>query len=363
MDYETEEPRLDGYCGDRCQLCYEVCPGKNIDLPALCQAAFGRRQRAEEQKLGVNRRVLKGHAAQPEIRAAGTGGGVVSALLVYALNEKLIDAAVVTGMKTDQPWRVTPLVATDCHTILANARSKYATSPTNAALPEAAEGGRRVGLVGLPCQIHGWRKIQSLDRPRKLKTAVQFGIGLFCGVGSPHIGTEHMIVEGCDVPLDQVAKLEFRGGPYPGRFQVTLKDGRVVAPSPMTLMVYGTTFFRDRCLMCLDYSNELADVAVGDFYHPEMKPGALGWSVIIVRSEKGEALVEKARRAGYLHTEPVEEGYLMGTGYEMKKHGAVWRLIQRRAHGWPVPDYHQSLTVPLPSTRAAEAIPPYGKTG
>ncbi|MCX8126385.1 MAG: Coenzyme F420 hydrogenase/dehydrogenase, beta subunit C-terminal domain [Dehalococcoidia bacterium] len=361
MDYEAEEPRRDGDCGKRCRVCYDVCPGKDIDLPSLAEMSFGSVSGNRHRTLGIVRVSLKGYAAIPEIRESGTGGGVVSALLVYALENGLIDAAVVTGMMKDRPWRVMPLVATSRHDIIANARSKYAISPTNEALSSAIAGGRRVGLVGLPCQIHGWRKIQLFNASRKLNDAVQFGIGLFCGVNSPHIGTEHMVVEGCGVPLEKIARLEFRGGPYPGRFQVTTLEGRTVAPPPMSLAIYGAAFFRDRCLMCIDYSNELADVAVGDYYHPDMKPGALGWSVIVVRSIKGEKLIDGARNRGFIYTEPLEEEYLMGAGYEMKKHGAVWRWLQRKAHGWPVPEYHLPLNMPAPFARAAEMLPPYGK--
>lgn len=362
MEYATEEPRLAGDCGDKCGLCVEVCPGKDIDFPMLCRSAFGRGPNERETQLGVTRRMYKGYAAQPDIRGGGTGGGIVSSLLAYALEKDLIDAAVVTGMRTDQPWRVTPLIATTRADLIANARSKYASSPANEILPRATAGGRRVGIVGLPCQIHGLRKLQAAGHAKKIATAVQFGIGLFCGSNSPHIGTEHTIVETCNVSLDEVAKVEFRGGAYPGRFQVTLKDGRFIAPPPLSMMMHGAAFYRDRCLMCRDYPNELADVAVGDYYHPDMKPGSLGWSVAIVRSEKGEDLVEGARKAGYLYAEDVAEGYMMGAGYEMKNHGAVYRLLQRKAHGWPVPDYHMPLSIPIPSSRAAEITPPYAKS-
>lgn len=362
MDYELEEPRLSGECAGRCHLCYEVCPGRDINIPELCQKALGRRLHEGESGLGVYRRVLKGHAIPPDIRAGGTGGGVVSALLVYAIEKGLIDAAVVTGMDKTKPWRVAPVLASTRETVIANARSKYATSPTNEILKEAADKFGKVGLVGLPCQIHAWRKIQTSNRPKKLVSAIQFGIGLFCGVGSTHIGTEHMVVEACGIPLEMISKLEFRGGPYPGRFQVTARDGKVIAPPPASLMIHGSAFFRDRCLMCLDYSNLLADVAVGDFYHPDMKPGALGWSVIIVRSEKGQVLIEDAIRHDLLYAEPLDSGYLMGAGYEMKCHGATWRLLNRRNHGWSVPEYHMPLTMPLPDVRSVEVIPPYAKS-
>jgi coenzyme F420 hydrogenase subunit beta len=114
--------------------------------------------------------------------------------------------------------------------------------------------------------------------------------------------------------------------------------------------------------MCYDYPNLLADVAVGDYYHPDMKPGALGWSVFAVRSDAGNSLVAGAVRAGHIHAEPVDPGYLKGAGYEVKLHGAVFRLLERKRHGWPVPDYHLPMDYPEPEIAKAEITPPYAKS-
>jgi coenzyme F420 hydrogenase subunit beta len=172
-----------------------------------------------------------------------------------------------------------------------------------------------------------------------------------------------MIEELCGVPLEQVAKVEFRGGKYPGRFQVTTKDGELAVLTAMSGMMGIVGFNRDRCQMCYDYPSELADISVGDYFHPDMKSGVQGWSVIIVRSNIGKKIVEEAQAANYLHAEPVEINYLLGAGWELKRHGAAYRLLERQRHHWPTPNYHVPLDYPRPMYRVVDSVPPYAKIG
>jgi len=366
MDYETEEPELIGRCAAHCSLCLDTCAGKDIDISGLNRVSFGRDAGEDESLLGVVQGYVKAYATDPAVRDAGAAGGVVSALLIYALETEIIDGAIVTGMSESQPWRVVPRIATTREEVIAAAQSRYAIVPTNAIIKEAlGRGLKRLGAVGLPCHIHGLRKIQAVGRPKKILDSLVFNIGILCGANSHHRGTEHMIVEHVGVPLDQVAKVEFRGGPYPGRFQVTTKEGKVV-PRQYAMMISTAGFYRDRCLMCYDYPAELADLAVGDYFHPDMRNATAGWSVIIQRNDYAGSLVAGARAAGYLHTEPMDMNYLLGAGWEMKRHAAVNRILERRRHGWPVPDYHLPLQYPEPMYRDVDAAPPYvidpGKT-
>ncbi len=360
MNYETEEPDLTGTCAPKCRLCYDACPGQDIDMPGLNRSVFGRLPDAAEPHLGVARAYLKAYAVADPVRQAGAAGGVVSALLVWALETGHISAAVVAGMKEAEPWRVEPKVVRDRAGVVLNAQSRYQVAPINEVMGRICKSpGERVAAVGLPCHVHGLRKIQAMDAPKSIAGGVAFSIGIFCGVNAPHRCTEHIIEELCGVPLAQVAKVEFRGGDYPGRFQVTTLDGQLV-PAPMFSTGFTAQgFYKDRCLMCRDYAAELADLSVGDYYHPEMKKGVRGWSAIVVRSETGQEIVDAACADGYLHAEPMAPSYLLGTGFEMKHHGAVLRLLERGRHGWPVPDYHLPLEYPSPLLREVGTRPPY----
>jgi coenzyme F420 hydrogenase subunit beta len=102
-------------------------------------------------------------------------------------------------------------------------------------------------------------------------------------------------------------------------------------------------FKRDRCLMCIDWSAELADISLGDYWGPEQikRIEISEANSLLARTPKGEALLKEAKEAGYieLSDSPVEH-LLLCPAYEWKKHGSSNCLSQRQSYGWPTPDYH-----------------------
>ena len=57
-------------------------------------------------------------------------------------------------------------------------------------------------------------------------------------------------------------------------------------------------YARDNCRFCDDFSSELADISVGGL-------GLEGWTFTIIRTDEGEELFSKARKAGVIETKPV----------------------------------------------------------
>lgn len=347
MNYETELPELMSECRPECDLCFESCPGKDIPMLDMDEMLF-RRQRGggEELYLGIGQKYLKGHAVDAAIRDAGGGGGLVTALLVYALENNLIDAAIVAVMSKERPWRVVPGIAATRDEVVAAAQAKAMLVPMNSLLSETVEKGfRRVGVVALPCQVHAIRKMQLHGRPREILDSIEVVIGLFCGGNQTWRGTEHTIVEQADTPLDQVAKLEYRAGKYPGSFTVTTKDGaKVVVPMRKQRGMLAN-YTKDRCRMCYDYANELADVSVGEYWGVEMAKGSPGMSSAIVRTDKGKKLVEGAQVSDYVSVDTIAKDNFFQGLYELKKHGGANHIIERKRYGWATPDYHLPLDV------------------
>ncbi|MFC1990224.1 coenzyme F420 hydrogenase/dehydrogenase beta subunit N-terminal domain-containing protein [Chloroflexota bacterium] len=168
FDFTREEPLLTGECKP-CGICYAVCPGKDIPLPKLDRMLFSRERRVDKEPLGICSRWLRGYATDTEVRQTAASGGCTSALLIYALEKGIIDGAIVVGMNLKYPWRTEPRLATTREEVLAAAQSKYALVPSNFLLNEVERKGlNRLGIVGLPCHIHGIRKMQMYGKPQKI---------------------------------------------------------------------------------------------------------------------------------------------------------------------------------------------------
>lgn len=349
FDYELEEPVLTGECRP-CGLCSLVCPGKDLPMPELEKMLFSRERSPEEESLGIFQKQLQGYATDPAVRQAGTSGGCATALLTYALEQGLIDAALCVGMSPTQPWRAVPRLATTAHEILDSAKSKYTLVPVNAMLKDAEERGiEKLGIVALPCQIHSLRKIQLYRKPKRMLPHIEFVIGLFCGSNFPFRATEHLIAKFTGLPLSSIAKLEYRGGTDSQDMYVTGIAGRTWRIPAIQRTLVFMRMRCDRCSVCLDFSAELADVSIGDIFRAGGKERVPNVSAMLVRTDAGDSLVVGAEKAGYIETSPLEQSDLLGNrGVELKKHILPYFFLQRRRHGLPTPDYHREVSLKLP---------------
>ncbi|MBI2831755.1 MAG: Coenzyme F420 hydrogenase/dehydrogenase, beta subunit C-terminal domain [Chloroflexi bacterium] len=354
FDYEMEEPVLSGEC-QPCGLCHLVCAGKDIPMPQMERMLFSRERSLEEESLGVWRSRLIGYAGDPLIRQSGTSGGCATALLTYALEAGIIDGALCVGMSAAQPWRAIPRLATKSSEILDSAKSKYVVVPVNALLNEARQRGiKKLGIVGLPCHIHALRKMQMHGQPGSVLRNIEFAIGLFCGSGFSFATTRHLIAKFAGVPLTNIARLEYRGGPNSEDMYVTTVDGlkKIIPGKERTSINLRTR--RDRCTVCLDFSAELADVSIGDIFVAGGKGRLPHYSAMLVRTEAGDSLVGGAEKAGYIKTSPLKpSGFYYNIGLELKKQLLPHFFLERKRVGWPIPDYHREIN-PLPPRLISE---------
>ena len=92
MDYEADEPEpiLTGSCTN-CGMCYDVCPGKNIPLPQLDKQFLGKERDFENDHLGVYKYCGRGYAKNDDVRGTSSSGGMISSLLICALEEKMME--------------------------------------------------------------------------------------------------------------------------------------------------------------------------------------------------------------------------------------------------------------------------------
>ena len=88
---------------DDCNLeegrCFAYCPRTDIDLDEVYQGIFGKNY--EEIEIGTVRKILMARAKDPLFKKKAQTGGVVSALVDFALREKMIQAGILTPRDGD----------------------------------------------------------------------------------------------------------------------------------------------------------------------------------------------------------------------------------------------------------------------
>jgi coenzyme F420 hydrogenase subunit beta len=275
----------------KCGICYMICP--NIyDLDEELK-----KKTKWESPIGPVKDLVSAQTTNLAIREKCTDGGVVTSLLLYLMDNHMIDGALVS--RSDGPFHRGPMLATSGEEIISASGSHYDESfsivklgsdySTYSPAMQELKGLRkglidRVAMVGTPCQIHTVRKMQVL---RIIPSdVIKYCFGLFCmenfsfnDVQMKHLEKRY----GFD--LAHVTKLNVKED-----FFIYLEDGRVIH-IPFEEI---DSIARPACLVCPDFSAEFSDISFGGLGSPE------GYTTVLVRSEKGKMVYRGALTAGYI---------------------------------------------------------------
>jgi coenzyme F420 hydrogenase subunit beta len=299
--------------------CYAFCPRTPTDLEALKRLLFEPRDLTPE--IGAVKGFHIARAASPEIRARAQHGGTATVLITLALQEGIIDTAVLA----DQGENLLPEGAAvrDPAGIGRRSGSKFVVSPNVAEFNRIAkEGGKKIGVVATPCQALALAKMRAkplktyADRIDQLKLV----IGLFCGWALSWKNLTALLrkkadlaeIEGMDIPPSQYHILKLFT--QKGTIDVSLDEV--------------TSAVRGACWYCPDLTAEFGDVSVGSARLPEGWEEAKGWNQVIVRTPLGEKILDLARKKKLLEFREVPEGNLakLKTASLGKKKTAVKNL-------------------------------------
>ena len=138
-----------------CTSCTRACPRFRDWETEADEHLFGRVREPDEMS-GVFKDILLVRASDDFVYETGQDGGLVSAILIWCLENDILDGALVSHLEGGVEgggWKAIPGVATNREEVLAGAGSRYTYSANTMAYPEAKEKGlERLALVGMSCQ-------------------------------------------------------------------------------------------------------------------------------------------------------------------------------------------------------------------
>jgi len=288
---------------NNCQKCLYVCYGHKLDS-MMDLKIFGKHTNSI---LGNVINCYVGYATDKKLRFDSTSGGAITALLCYALNQGLIDGAIVTHVEAGNPPKIKAFLATTTDEIRQAVGSKYCPVSFADAFKKM-ESSKSYAVVGLPCHIYSIRKLAESNK--KVRETISLFFGILCGGMPDFFGTLY-ILRKCRLEEKYIEELEYRGGGWPGRFLVKArinkdKIAKVQAPYPEYWYDAFGFFIPHRCTLCNDGFNWFSDASFGDAWLPELKKvDNMGTSLIITRTPIGEKLVRSAVENGVIQVSPV----------------------------------------------------------
>lgn len=318
-----------------CGACLKVCPGRgfNVDL-------FG--DRIKDPFVGNAVASYTGFATNKNVYNNSQSGGIVSALLMNALDNKKIAGAVVAGQIYGNPPRPFPFVAHKTDEIINAQKSKYVPIPTLSVLKEISNNPYPVALVGLPCHIHGIENI--LSRYPKIKECIKFKIGLICDRVLSFSAVDYLISQSLD-RKDQSLEFIFRDKArtgYPGDISIRLENEDPIFLSAKKRIEIKDIFTPPRCRVCFDKMNIFSDITVGDPHGIQNIEQLNGESSIVVRTEQGKELVNFAmEKKDVILNQLAYSNIIKGQRIDLKKmywrgYTEEWKKFKK-----PLPNYFE----------------------
>lgn len=279
---ESTHPFNNGYCkevvdGVPCGACYATCP---------------RLDPATNEVLGRYMDIISAKAYIPI--PGKQSGGAVTAILVNALEQGMIDAVVTVEQ---DPWTLKPssTVITSEDVLINQAGSRYNWwVPLVSSLKEAVitRKYRSIAVIGVPCVVQAVRKMLDSDHDllRPFRLSVRLVIGLFCTETFDY----EKLVEGKLISERNIEPLNIIHFDVKGKLEITMKDGSLIA-IPLKEV---DDCVRPGCRVCTDFTAVDSDLSAGSVGSPK------DYTTLIIRTPAGNAVVRSAIENGLLSTGP-----------------------------------------------------------
>lgn len=286
----------------KCGLCIKACPGLGMDLKSQAKRLYGTFQGKEDKYIGNYVALYTGYSLDTDIRYHSASGGMVTQFLIFLLEKKIIDGAVVTKFGEDHISPETYIARTK-EEILKSRSSKYCPVSLNKIGNEIKRTEGKFVVVGLPCHIQGFRKREQFDRQLHNKIIGYFSI--YCSSNRNFYSQEFLLNE-YNLSKKELSYFAYRDNGCLGNMVIKSRDNEISVPY---VYYYGRlrSFFKPRrCLTCIDHYGDLADVSFGDIYISPYNKDKVGINSCIVRNKYFNTLLLQAKQERKLDINPID---------------------------------------------------------
>ena len=257
--------------------------------------------------------VWEGYAADPDLRFAGSSGGLASAIALDAIEHRDHHGLLHIRARAETPYLNETTLSTSREEILAATGSRYAPASPCDRLDLIERAPKPCVFVGKPCDVAAVAKTRS-SRPA-LDARVGLTVAIFCA-GTPSTrGTFEMLERMGIASPESIEALRYRGNGWPGNAVATIRtqDGALEERSLTYEGSWGEVLQRHRqwrCYVCPDHTGEFADIAVGDPWYREISDDEPGLSLVLVRTVRGREALKEAMSSGAVEAWPAAPSIL-----------------------------------------------------
>lgn len=256
-----------------------VCPAIKVDFADLLARLFpGQPVTAH----GVINGVYLAQSTNRQRNLRASSGGLIKELLRHYLAQPGVDGAIalmhVDGLKFE------PRLIRSLEEVDALPGSIYHNLPLDGALRLLRENAGRFVVVAIPCQLEGIYNYIYRAEPA-LRERIHTTIGLICGWNYSHHALRAIArFKGLD--FDAIRGISYRGGGPVGNLRITTPGGETAINRRVDFayqVAFDRSFNLPRCHLCINHTNFLADIVVGDAWLPSTVFTKTGISLVVCR--------------------------------------------------------------------------------
>jgi coenzyme F420-reducing hydrogenase beta subunit len=272
-----------------------VCPAVEVDFRHLQDLLF---PGAEQGPYGVVHSVMLAQSTDVGRNLRASSGGMIKEVLIELLSRDDVDGAIV--LQHVEGLHFEPGLIRSVDEVDGLPGSIYHNLPKHRVLELLRENTGRFVLVAIPCELEGIYNYIYRVEP-ELRERIHTTVGLLCGWQY----SWHSIRAICEfkgIDPDRIVDVSYRGDGPIGKLRIWTDDGREHAVSRRVGFAYQVAFDRTfntpRCHLCINHSNFLADIVVGDAWLASTLGTRTGISLVINRRAEGDALVRGLAEVG-----------------------------------------------------------------
>lgn len=275
---------------DLCPICYDICPHSDALLYEVLRFMTDASHR--RGSIGYYRKIVLAQAADPKIRDATRSGGVINALLNFAIEQGIVDAAIFSRASRTLSFKVKPSINLVPDDAISAVDLKIVPSAVAEAFGRAVfEYGKiRIAFVGVPCHVLALRKLEAWQH--RIIGSLKIIIGLFCLWAFSLDRLLEYLLHDYGIAANEIKSIDLMMDKY-----LVSIENKIVKISASEIRDH----IMNRCKTCMDFTCEFSDLSIGG------APPLKDWSLVIVRTGKGEEFFNLATEKKIISVKDVDE--------------------------------------------------------
>lgn len=314
----------------------KICPSIGIN-----RAKLNLSTKKNHPLVGSYRDVYTGFSNNSKQRLSSSSGGVITEVLCFLLEEKIVDYICLPMPDSKKETTHTYELCNKTKDIRSSAQSIYTKVPAWGAIDKINSTKGKVAFVGLPDQIASLKALKNIDK--NLDSKIKMMIGPVVGIGMDKEVLD--IIPKIAKNSTGIKKLRWRAGEWPGYLKVEFFDGELLKLHKFYYNYMLPFFCSHESLLSDDFSNECSDISVGDAWSPKYEKLGMGWSVVWSKTSIGDSILKSMAKKKKITLKRISSNEAISMHEHMldfKKRGSKYRSKIYSFFGIPVPKYYSS---------------------